>query len=145
MGDAGISARRASMLGLAAVAADQDDGDAQRRTIPADEQEPSAVSVAKLRAFNAETTAAAAPAPAPVEKSMRKADLLWLGLGLVGAHRFYLGLPLSGALQASLFVGSWGAILLGFYQAFVGLVLSCCWTMADGFRIKRMHARSRTP
>ena len=40
-----------------------------------------------------------AGADTPLDHKRRTARLYWLGLGVFGAHRFYLGLSLTGGLQ----------------------------------------------
>lgn len=76
---------------------------------------------------------------APADRSLKTAYILWFCLGLAGAHRFYLRRPSSGALQAILFFGCWGAALAEYYAAFAGLALSCLWLLADGLLIGRLH------
>jgi len=104
--------------------------------------------VAAERGRAAEQARAEQPAPADValrepivatDKSLTTAYALWFAAGLAGAHRFYLRRPLSGALQAVLFLGCWGASLAEYYAAFGGLALSCLWMVADGFLIRRLH------
>lgn len=87
-----------------------------------------------LRAFRAEVEFAGLPA----DRSLRVAYLLWFVTGLAGGHRFYLRRPLTGAVQALLFVGCVGAVLAQYYPAFAGLALSWLWMLADGFLIRRM-------
>ena len=85
------------------------------------------------------------PPPEPVfvgGKSLTAAYALWLGLGLAGGHRFYLRRPRSGAVQALLFVASWGLAAAEYYAAFFGLVTGALWMLADGFLIRRMHRQA---
>lgn len=94
----------------------------------------------------AETPAAAAspifePA-APADRSLKTAYLLWFGAGLAGGHRFYLRRPLSGALQAAVFVSGWGAAIAEYYAGFGVVALSCLWMVADGFLISSLHRTS---
>ena len=65
-------------------------------------------------------TGGAAPAyPVIVrEKSMGAAYALWLVAGGVSAHRFYLGYPVSGAIQGGVWMVSWLMVLSGFLVAF---------------------------
>jgi TM2 domain-containing membrane protein YozV len=76
---------------------------------------------------------------APSDRSLRTAYALWFGAGLAGGHRFYLRRPLSGAVQAALFAGGWGAAITEYYAGFGVIALSCLWMVADGFLIPRMH------
>lgn len=79
----------------------------------------------------------------PTDRSLRTAYALWFFLGLGGGHRFYLRRPLTGAIQALLFVGCVGAVaLLQYYEAFAGLALSWLWYVADGVRLRHLHLRS---
>lgn len=79
---------------------------------------------------------------APTDRSLRTAYLLWFGAGLAGGHRFYLRRPLTGALQAAVFVGGWGAAAAEYYAGFGVVGLSCLWMLADGFLIPRLHRTS---
>jgi len=90
-----------------------------------------------LRKFKAE----AAPLP-PTDRSLKVAYALWFLTGLAGGHRFYLRRPVTGTVQAALFLGCWGATFLEYYAAFGGLALSCIWMIADGFLIERLHKTS---
>jgi TM2 domain-containing membrane protein YozV len=121
---------------------DDDDSEARRAAFLSEERarapkgEPiAAIAESALRAFKAEVEFAALP----TDRSLRTAYLLWFGLGLAGAHRFYLRRPLTGALQALLFAGCLGAVLAQYYPAFAGLALSWLWLLGDGFLIRRMH------
>jgi len=87
-----------------------------------------------LRAFRAEVEFAGVPA----DRSLKIAYLLWFATGLAGGHRFYLRRPLTGAVQALLFLGCVGAVLAQYYPAFGGLAFSWLWMLADGFLIRRM-------
>ena len=73
------------------------------------------------------------------DRSLTTAYALWLAAGLGGAHRFYLRRPLTGALQAALFLGCLGATVAEYYAAFGGIALSCLWMIVDGFLIRRLH------
>jgi TM2 domain-containing membrane protein YozV len=79
----------------------------------------------------------------PTDRSLRTAYLLWFFLGLGGGHRFYLRRPLTGAIQASLFLGCVGAVVaIQYYEAFAGLALSWLWYLADGIRLRHLHKYS---
>jgi Predicted membrane protein len=74
------------------------------------------------------------------KKSLLVAYVLWLFLGYVGAHRFYLGKPLSGFLMLAfsavvllLTLVSFG--VLGFLWALVGL-----WWLIDALLIPGIAA-----
>jgi TM2 domain-containing membrane protein YozV len=95
---------------------------------------PTAETESILAALKAEA------APVPTDRSLRTAFLTWFLLGLGGGHRFYLRRPLTGAIQASLFLSCLGAVaLFQYYEAFAGLALSWLWYLADGIRLKRLH------
>ena len=98
---------------------------------------------AELPAAEAELVLAALKAetpPPPTDRSLRTAYAIWFLLGLAGGHRFYLRRPLTGALQALLFLACLGAVaLFQYYQAFAGLALSWLWYLADGIRLKHLH------
>lgn len=121
--------------------ADDDDIEARRAAFLSEEStrapkgEPIAITESALRAFKAEVEFATLP----TDRSLRTAYLLWFGLGLAGGHRFYLRRPLTGAIQALLFVGCVGAVLAQYYPAFGGLALSWLWMLADGFLIRRLY------
>jgi len=79
----------------------------------------------------------------PTDRSLRTAYLLWFFLGLGGGHRFYLRRPITGAIQALLFVGCVGAVaIFQYYEAFAGLALSWLCYLADGIRLRHLHAGS---
>lgn len=90
----------------------------------------------------AETLAPVLKPIVPTDKSLRTAWLLWLFTGLAGGHRFYLRRPISGAIQAVLFLGCWGATLAGRFEAFAGIGLSCLWMSADALLMARLHRGS---
>ena len=93
-----------------------------------------------LRAFKAQVEFAALPA----DRSLKIAYALWFVTGLAGGHRFYLRRPLTGAIQALLFLGCVGAVLIQYYPAFAGLALSWLWMLGDGFLIRRMYRTAGT-
>ena len=125
---------------------DPEDGAEQRRAAfladerardapqPSAEALPAAETEAALAALRAER------APPPTDRSLKAAYAIWFFLGLGGGHRFYLRRPITGAVQALLFLGCLGAVA-GFqlYEAFPGLGLSWLWYLADGLRLKRLH------
>jgi TM2 domain-containing membrane protein YozV len=104
--------------------------------------------LAEERAGRAGPAEAAARAPVdvamPTDRSLNTAWIVWLLTGLAGGHRFYLRRPLSGGIQAVLFAGSWAAALLGAFEAFAGVALSCLWMGIDGVLLPRLH-RSSAP
>lgn len=61
-------------------------------------------------------------------KSVGVSYLLWLFLGGLGVHRFYLGRMGSGAVQMMLG-------LLGWLPLFLGWVVLGCWLLVDAFLI----------
>lgn len=111
---------------------------ARSRDAPADAAAlPTAETESILAALKAEA------APVPTDRSLRTAYPTWFFLGLGGGHRFYLRRPLTGAVQASLFLCCLGAVaLFQYYEAFAGLALSWLWYLADGIRLKRLHLLS---
>ena len=64
-------------------------------------------------------------------KSTAASYILWFFLGGLGAHRFYLRRPVSGALQ--LMLG-----LFGWMPLFVGWVVLGLWWLVDAFLIPDM-------
>jgi TM2 domain-containing membrane protein YozV len=135
IGEGVAAPRRAAFLGQQRTSAERA---VDSEVFPAPEQPALAV--------EPESAAPIKPAPAiePVatDRSLKTAYTLWFCLGLAGGHRFYLRRPLTGALQAIVFLGCWGAALMEYYWAFAGLALSCLWMIADGFLIRRMHRTS---
>ncbi|HYI49843.1 MAG TPA: TM2 domain-containing protein [Allosphingosinicella sp.] len=87
-----------------------------------------------------------AMARAPIgPRSLKIAYALWLVLGIAGAHRLYLGLTKSGALQAAVCAGCLAATWMQYYEAFAGLAICWLWMFADGLRLKKMHAEAVGP
>lgn len=74
------------------------------------------------------------------KKSLLVAYVLWLFLGYVGAHRFYLGKPLSGLVM----LGFSGVVLLLSFVSFGLLsflwVLVALWWVIDALLIPGMAA-----
>ncbi|HST35128.1 MAG TPA: TM2 domain-containing protein, partial [Allosphingosinicella sp.] len=81
-------------------------------------------------------------APPPTDRRLAIAYALWFFTGLFGGHRFYLRRPLFGAAQALIFCGCVAAAVLQYYWAFAGLAVSWLWMLADGIRLKHLHAWS---
>ncbi|MGZ8310598.1 MAG: NINE protein [Allosphingosinicella sp.] len=81
------------------------------------------------------------------EKSLALAYVFWFGCGAVSAHRFYLGFPISGVAQASLWFVSWMMVVGGFLPAALGAVAAGLWILADAFLIpgllRQANERSR--
>jgi TM2 domain-containing membrane protein YozV len=124
-------------------AAPEDDAEARRAAFLSEERardaEPAGPSAVEsvLRAVKA--MRAAAPEAIPTDRSLKAAWPIWFLLGLAGGHRFYLRRPISGALQALLFLGCLGAVVVAQrYEAFFGLAFSWVWMLADGIRLRRM-------
>jgi len=121
------------------------DSEARRAAFLAQERGRDAPSEASAELPSAEAEMAAASLRAgsvlvPTDRSLRTAYLLWFFLGLGGGHRFYLRRPITGAIQALLFIGCVGAVaLFQYYEAFAGLALSWLWFLADGIRLRRLH------
>jgi len=92
---------------------------------------------------NALAALKAEPVLVPTDRSLRISYLVWFFLGLAGGHRFYLRRPITGAVQALLFVGCVGAVaIFQYYEAFAGLALSWLWFLGDGIRLRHLHSRS---
>ena len=68
-------------------------------------------------------------------KSMGTAYLLWFFLGGFSVHRFYLGFPISGAIQAALLPISWALIVSGSLAAFLTIAAGGLWILGDAFVI----------
>lgn len=64
-------------------------------------------------------------------KSMLTAVLLWLFLGSLGAHRFYLGHTNSAVLQMLLTIIGWATIII--VIGFVPLLIVGFWLLIDIF------------
>jgi TM2 domain-containing membrane protein YozV len=88
---------------------------------------------------------AASSAPVFVrEKSL----VLWFFCGGIAAHRFYLGFPVSGAIQAALLPLTWALIVSGSLGAFLTMAGSGLWLLADAFMLpglqREANARARS-
>ncbi len=71
-------------------------------------------------------------------KSVPIAYLLWFFLGVFGAHRFYLGRRLSGALQ--LVFSVLGALTAVIVIGFVPLAVVAAWWLVDAALVPSMVA-----
>jgi len=103
--------------------------------------------VAGERARAATESAPETSPSAPVvysHRSLRLAYVLWLVLGWSGAHRFYLGRPLTGGLMAFASAAAWFFVAAENYLAFGGVFAVGLWVFADGFLIAAMHRRATT-
>jgi TM2 domain-containing membrane protein YozV len=102
-----------------------------------------AARAARRAAFLAEERARAgrpghAPAANPAfvrEKSAGTAYLLWFFLGGLSAHRFYLGFPVSGAIQAAFWPLGWALLVSGSLVTFLVMAGGAIWVLADAFLI----------
>ena len=81
----------------------------------------------------------------PEGRTFATAFALWIGLGLVGAHRFYLGRPVTGAAMALLFIASAILLAMQIYPAFLGLAVDVCWLLADGILIAKVPKAGAAP
>jgi TM2 domain-containing membrane protein YozV len=106
-----------------------------------DQDSAAAVSVLpSAETENALAMLKADPVLVPTDRSLGTSYLIWFFLGLAGGHRFYLRRPITGAVQALLFVGCVGAVaMFQYYEAFAGLGLSWLWFLADGIRLRHLH------
>ena len=149
-----VAPRRASLVSVPQPrsfqpmrdAADAEDGAEQRRAaFLADERARGMPEATSADLPAAETEAALATlraeaGPPPTDRSLRAAYAIWFFLGLGGGHRFYLRRPITGAIQALLFLGCVGAVAgFQYYEAFAGLALSWLWYLADGIRLRQLH------
>lgn len=73
------------------------------------------------------------------KKSLLVAYLLWWFLGLLGAHRLYLGRIASGILMLLVSVVSW--VLTFVLVGFIGVALIAVWWLIDAFLIPGMVRR----
>ena len=99
--------------------------------VPATAREPVAPSDTPAR-----TSAGAPPRKGP--RSLAVAYLLWFFLGGLGAHRFYLGAYITGAVQLVFLLAGVGLMLMGEGSAgwFIGtvpLTLLGLWWLVDAF------------
>lgn len=69
-------------------------------------------------------------------KSTGAAYLLWFFLGMLGAHRFYLGRPGSGVVQLIMCIAGWLTAIIGVGIAI--LVIEGIWVLIDAFLIPGM-------
>ncbi len=101
----------------------------------------------RARAATESASASGTSSSAPVvysHRSLRLAYVLWLVLGWAGAHRFYLGRPLTGGLMAFASAAAWFFVASENYLAFGGVFAVGLWVFADGFLIAAMHRRATT-
>jgi TM2 domain-containing membrane protein YozV len=76
------------------------------------------------------------------KKSLAVAYLLWLVLGAVGGHRFYLRRPISGLLM--LLISTVSFILTIILIGYAGLLFISLWWLLDALLIPGMVARHNT-
>jgi TM2 domain-containing membrane protein YozV len=97
---------------------------------------------AAVRAKAAEVVAELETAPPVIlNRSLKVAYALWLGLGVFGAHRFYLARPLTAAILATLFIASFVMVAREHYPYFAGIAVAVMWMVGDGFLIEPMHRK----
>ena len=152
-----VAPRRASLVAgqqprsfqpMADVADPGEDSEARRASFLAQERSRNAPSAepAVLPTAEAEAALASIKAEAvlvPTDRSLRTSYLLWFFLGLGGGHRFYLRRPITGSVQALLFLSCVGAVAgFQYYEAFAGLALSWLWYLGDGIRLRHLHTYS---
>lgn len=78
------------------------------------------------------------------EKSMGTAYVLWFFLGGLSVHRFYLGFPVSGAIQAALLPISWALIFSGSLAAFLTMAAGGLWILCDAFLIPSLARQANS-
>lgn len=138
--------RRAQFI---AVAAPSPEDELERRR---------AAFIASERARAEQAVETGRPAATPVitapifsgGKSLGVAYLLWIMFGLISAHRFYLGRPLTGIAQTGLWYGSLMYWMAGYDVAVGTLAAGLLWVVADGWFIagltratnETLHARA---
>ncbi len=76
------------------------------------------------------------------EKSLATAYLLWLFLGGLGAHRFYLGRPLGAVIQTALWYVGLMFFMAGHPGAFYILFCGWIWILGDGLLIPGLHRQA---
>jgi TM2 domain-containing membrane protein YozV len=69
-------------------------------------------------------------------KSPGIAYALWFFLGLLGAHRFYLGKTTSGILMLCLTIASYITMII--FIGFFGLLAVLIWWVVDAFTINKV-------
>jgi len=78
-------------------------------------------------------------APNIREKSLARAYWLWFFMGGFSAHRFYLGCPTSGAIQASFLPINWALFVSGSWYFMLTAMVGGLWILADAFIIPSLH------
>lgn len=76
------------------------------------------------------------------EKSLGTAYVLWFFFGGFGAHRFYLGFPVSGGIQLILWPTCYMLIIAGFFGALFPLTIGGLWILADAFLIPGLRRQA---
>ncbi|MEF2554364.1 TM2 domain-containing protein [Aurantimonas sp. A2-1-M11] len=74
-------------------------------------------------------------------KSLVTAYLLWLFVGSLGAHRFYIGRTGSAVTLMALFVLGWLTLALG--VGVILLIVAGSWLLLDAFLIPRMISEQK--
>lgn len=74
------------------------------------------------------------------QKEVGIAYLLWLVLGSIGAHRFYLGMNGSAAVMLALTVIGWATVIL--LVGFVFLAVVWTWVVVDAFLMPGLVRRA---
>ena len=69
-------------------------------------------------------------------KSTGAAYLIWLFVGMLGGHRFYLGKTGSAVVQLLMFIIGWATILIG--VGAILLIVEGIWVLIDAFLIPGM-------
>lgn len=132
-GDAPAVSRRAAFLAQERARADGESRAAETEVFPVRE-----TTIADRIEF---VDKPAKPREPVGPRSYRLTWGLWFLVGLAGVHRLYLGRYLTGALQATLFIGC-VTLVFGFqrYPAYLGLAISWLWMLVDGLSLKTMYA-----
>lgn len=95
-----------------------------------------------VRAKVADVVAAPETAPPVIlDRSLKVAYVLWLLLGIFGAHRFYLARPITGAILATIATASLVMVAREHYPWFAGIAVAVLWMVGDGFLIEPMHRK----
>jgi TM2 domain-containing membrane protein YozV len=76
------------------------------------------------------------------EKSMGTAYLLWFFLGGVAAHRFYLGFPVSAAVQMALMPLAYAFMAAGSGFGIVLFFAGGLWVLGDAIMIPGLHRQA---
>ena len=78
------------------------------------------------------------------EKSLARAYWLWFFTGGISAHRFYLGCPISGAIQASFLPINWALFVSGSWLFMLTATTGGLWILVDALLIPDLHREANS-